>query len=193
MTDSTPAVPARSVVERAREKGKGVLSRTVKQRRWVIAAAGSYLVWLGLVNTLDASEWLAGLFVAALAASLGYPHLAILDGLKLAPAFPWHVLRYLAVFLRALIEANIDVARRVISPSLPIRPGVVEARTELTSPLGKLLLANSITLTPGTLSVDVRGDKVLVHWIDITPGADMEHATQIIVGRFEKHLKRFLQ
>ncbi len=181
------------LVAQAQDRGRALLSRTVRQRRWLVAASIAYLIWLGLVNLSDAGEWVAGLFVAALAASLGYPHLAILDGLRFTPAFPWHVLRYLLVFFRALIEANIDVARRVISPSLPIRPGVVEARTTLTSPLGKLLLANSITLTPGTLSVDVEGEVIRVHWIDITPGADMEHATQLIVGRFERHLKGFLR
>jgi multicomponent Na+:H+ antiporter subunit E len=85
------------------------------------------------------------------------------------------------------------MARRVLSPSLPIRPGMVEVFTRLQSPLGRLLLANSITLTPGTLSVDVLEDRIQVHWIDISPGADMLNATRAIVEQFERYLREFLE
>ena len=86
-----------------------------------------------------------------------------------------------------------DVARRVLSPSLPLRPALVEVRTELHSSLGRLILANSITLTPGTLSVDVREEYLLIHWIDAPPEIDIEGATRKITSRFERHLKGFLK
>jgi multicomponent Na+:H+ antiporter subunit E len=41
-----------------------------------------------------------------------------------------------------------------------------------------MLLANSITLTPGTLAVDIRGDRILVHWVDCPPGTDLDRATR---------------
>jgi multicomponent Na+:H+ antiporter subunit E len=81
----------------------------------------------------------------------------------------------------------------VLAPSLPIRPGVVRVRTGLQSHLGRLILANSITLTPGTLSVDVLGDTILIHWIDCPPEVDIEQATQAIVGSFERHISGFLK
>jgi hypothetical protein len=68
----------------------------------------------------------------------------------------------------------------------------VEVHTDLKSPLGKLLLANSITLTPGTLTVDIIGDRMWIHWIDITPGADLAHATRAIAEEFERLLKEFV-
>ena len=55
------------------------------------------------------------------------------------------------------------------------------------------MLANSITLTPGTLTVDVEGDALLVHWIDCPPGTDIATATQTIASGFERHLRGFLQ
>ena len=58
------------------------------------------------------------------------------------------------------------MARRVLSPSLPLSPEIVEVQTGLESSLGKLLLANSVTLTPGTLAVDVIDDRILVHWVE---------------------------
>ena len=50
---------------------------------------------------------------------------------------------------------------------------MVRITTSLRSDLGRLVLANSITLTPGTLSVDIDGETLLVHWIDCPPGTDI--------------------
>ena len=50
---------------------------------------------------------------------------------------------------------------------MPIRPGIVEVKPEIESDMGKLVLANSITLTPGTLSMDQIDDKLYIHWINV--------------------------
>ena len=68
----------------------------------------------------------------------------------------------------------------------------MEIDTKLQSPLGKLLLANTITLTPGTLTVEVTDNRLLVHWVYCPPGTDMRQATEKIAATFEKHLSRFL-
>ena len=54
-----------------------------------------------------------------------------------------------------------------MSPSLPINPGIVEVKTRLTSKIGRLFPANSITLIPGTLTVDIKGDSLFIHWVDV--------------------------
>lgn len=162
-------------------------------KRFLLAFVGLWLVWLMLVGTVAMERAVLGAVVAALAALIALPRLALLDGVRMSLALPWHVLRFLAVFLRALLAANIDMARRVLSPSLPIQPAIVEVATQLQSPLARLLLANAVTLTPGTLSVDVLDDYLQVHWIDTTPGVDLEHATAEIIGRFEGPLSGFLR
>jgi len=163
--------------------------------RILLALAGSLLIWLLLVGNLDPQELLAGAVISALVVAISLPRLGLLDGLILRPQLPWHMLRYLAVFLRALVESNLDMARRVVSPQLPIRPGIVRVQTSLESPLGRLLLANSITLTPGTLTVDLdeATGELAVHWIDTTPGADLQHATQAIAERFERELREVVR
>jgi len=88
-----------------------------------------------------------------------------------------------------MIKANFDVAYRVLHPRMPIKPGIVLIKTKLASDSGKLALANSITLTPGTLTMDVRGDNLLIHWINVK-SEDTEEATEIIGGRFERFLRR---
>jgi multicomponent Na+:H+ antiporter subunit E len=95
--------------------------------------------------------------------------------------------------MATLIRANLDMARRVISPGLLINPCMVEVRTQLRSDLGRMLLANSITLTPGTLSVRVQDDHLLVHWIDSPRGIDIDAATRQIAEGFESHIRGFLK
>ena len=162
-------------------------------QRYITGFAVTFLVWLALAGALDGQEALAGLFVAALIPLLAWRQLALFDALRPGLWLPWHLLRYLAVFLLTLVRANLDMARRVLSPRLPINPDTVEVRTALTSDLGRLLLANSITLTPGTLTVDVEADRLRVHWIDVSPGADIDSATRAIAERLERPLRSFLR
>ncbi len=95
---------------------------------------------------------------------------------------------YLFVFMWELLKSNIDVALRVISPRLPINPGIVKVKTRLKSPLGRAFLANSITLTPGTLTVEMKDEYFYIHWIDVT-SENIEGATESIVSNLEKYLE----
>lgn len=150
-------------------------------------------LWLLLAGSLDPAEVIAGASVSLIITLISRPHLVIFSGLKLTPAALPAFFSYLGLFLIELIRANLDMARRVLSPSLPLDPTLVEITTELKSTLGKMALANSITLTPGTLSVDVIGNRLIIHWVEIPPGLDRERATQAIAGKFERHLKGFLK
>ncbi len=73
-------------------------------------------------------------------------------------------------------------------PSLPINPGIVKVKTKLKSKMGRMILANSITLTPGTLTVDVQEDTFYIHWIDVET-EDIDKATEKITRKFEKYLE----
>lgn len=164
-------------------------------------ALGHYLLifllllglWTLLTSSLEPGELVAGAVAAALVTWLSGPRLAIFAGIRLTPSAPLHLVRYVVHFSGALVRANLDMARRVLSPSLPLRPAVVHVQTRLHSPLGRLLLANSITLTPGTLSVDLQDDGILVHWVDCPPGTDRAAATRAIAESFERHIAGFLK
>jgi multicomponent Na+:H+ antiporter subunit E len=99
---------------------------------------------------------------------------------------------YVPYFLYLCVKANLDVAYRVIHPDLPIRPGIVKVTTSLKTNLAKTFLANSITLTPGTLVVDIVGSDLYVHWINVTTD-DPEQQRQAIVQPFEPLLKRIFE
>lgn len=94
---------------------------------------------------------------------------------------------YLPVFIWQLLLANIDVAKRVLNPKLPLNPGFVKVPTDLEGDFAKLMLANSITLTPGTLSVDVKDQAVYVHTVNVEGKTEADHKAAIS-GLFERIL-----
>lgn len=97
------------------------------------------------------------------------------------------------VFLWELTKANVDVARRALSPSLPINPGIVKVPVDLKSEYGQDMLANSITLTPGTITMDIAEEKgktyYYIHWINVATD-DPVKAGDAIKGTLEKWIGR---
>ncbi|MFO7976194.1 MAG: Na+/H+ antiporter subunit E [Candidatus Hydrogenedentota bacterium] len=101
---------------------------------------------------------------------------------------------FVPVFVWQCLQANLDVAWRVLNPKLPIQPGIVKVQTGLRSDIGLTFLANTITLTPGTMTVDIDGENgvLYVHWIDVKH-KDVESASRDIAGRFEYILKEIFE
>jgi len=64
---------------------------------------------------------------------------------------------------KEVVKSSLDVARIVLSPSLPISPEIVRINASSDQPLDQAILANSITLTPGTLALDVHEGEITVH------------------------------
>ena len=75
----------------------------------------------------------------------------------------WRALTYWPWLLWQIIKSNIDVARIIVSPSLPISPELIKVETSQSDDLGRVVYANSITLTPGTVSIFVWSDSIEVH------------------------------
>jgi multicomponent Na+:H+ antiporter subunit E len=100
---------------------------------------------------------------------------------------------YLPVFFYSVVVANLDVMYRALHPKMPIKPGIVKIKTKLKTDSGITALANSITLTPGTLTVDVTDDGYLyIHWINVTTD-DVEQATKQIAERFEWFIQKIFE
>lgn len=101
---------------------------------------------------------------------------------------------YFFVFLYYMIMANLDVMYRVVHPAMPIKPGIVKVKTRLRTHTAMTFLCNCITLTPGTLSVDLDLDagEIWVHWINVR-AKDVEGATENIVRRFENMLGKIFE
>lgn len=77
----------------------------------------------------------------------------------------WRILAYWVWLTWEIVKANVDVALRIVNPRLPITPNMVTVKTTQASELGQVIYANSITLTPGTVSIAITDDEILVHAI----------------------------
>ncbi len=86
--------------------------------------------------------------------------------------------------LWSVVKSNLDVARRIWTPSLPIQPNWRRLETRLATPLQKTLYANSITLTPGTLTTDVNADHLIVHCLSETLCSELHQ------GEMERRIER---
>lgn len=147
-----------------------------------------FLLWLMLNASLDPDVLSLGLAAALVIAGVSRGTLSPLTQFKATPAAMVATPLFLLYFLSELIRSNLRLAKVVLSPSLPIRPGIVKVRTRLESRMGRLLLANSITLTPGTLTVELKDEWLFVHWVQVDT-QDIEGATASIVAGFERYLE----
>ena len=98
------------------------------------------------------------------------------------PVLAWRFIAYGVWLLGRIVLAGGQIARITLSPSLPIDPVELRFRTGLQSPLARAVLANSITLVPGTLTVDLDGDEFLVH--ALVPGA----ADDLLTGELQNRI-----
>lgn len=90
------------------------------------------------------------------------------------------VLMYALWLAKEIVIANIEVTRVILDPQLPIHPRLIRVKASQKTALGRVILANSITLTPGTVSVDLQGDHVWVHVLSFKGAeedlsGDMDH------------------
>ena len=124
-----------------------------------------FAVWLMLTWSLNWQNILVGA-VVALIVELLLGDIFPAGAIKVFnPVRFFWLFIYGWIFFFYVIKANFDVAYRVLNIYMPIRPGIVKVRTRLKTDMARTFLANSITLTPGTLSVDIIGDHLYVHWI----------------------------
>jgi len=149
----------------------------------------AFIFWILLNNSFEPIKLGIGAILSLSLAIIFCSRCDVFSELKLTPVALFYTFVYIFVFLYELVKSNIDVARRVITPSLPINPGIVEVKTKLKSKMGRMILANSITLTPGTLTIDIKDDILYIHWIDVQT-EDIDEATKTIVRKFEKYLEK---
>jgi len=151
------------------------------------------LTWPIVEDRLDMQVVVAGVIASAMAAVLFHEILPREHHVFISPVRVFWGLVYVPVFFYYVIMANFDVVYRVLHPKMPIKPGIVKIKTSLKTPSGITALANSITLTPGTLTVDLTDDGYLyVHWINVKSD-DVEAASEHIAQKFEWFLKRIFE
>lgn len=121
---------------------------------------GIWLLWSGHYTPLLIS---LGVFSVLVTTAMAR-RMRIVDGEAVPLGLhPVRTPRYLIWLVIEIAKCNLDVARRILDPKLPISPRLIEVQAGQKDDLGRVLYANSITLTPGTVSVETRGKTITVH------------------------------
>ena len=151
-----------------------------------------FIFWLLLTFSLSTANIITGA-VAALITTAFFGKFFIDKFYKFfqLKRYYWFIV-YLFIFIWEVLKANFDVAYRVIHPALPIKPGIVKVPLEVKSDIARTMLANSITMTPGTITVDIIGDDIFVHWIYVKSDKPEEYAREVS-GKFEKYIKKIFE
>ncbi len=149
-------------------------------------------IWLSLTLSTDIQEIALGV-VVSLIISIA-THGALTGNLLslLRPKKFLAVAEYVLYFLGQMVKANIDVFFRIFRPVIPIKPGIVKAKLLLKSERAKAIVANSITLTPGTITIDIIADEIFVHWVFL-PDGDVHAQTQSMVDSFARRLEKIFE
>ena len=152
---------------------------------WIVL----FVVWMVANSTLAIEVAILG---AVITLALAYVFSSTSDAwrrIRWTPSGFYHFVAYSGTFLVELVKANIAMMRVVYAPRIDIHPGIVRIRTKLKSPIGRLALANTIALTPGSLVLDIKGETLYIHWLDVQT-TDIDKATEALAGPFEAHLEK---
>lgn len=131
-------------------------------KRALILFVCLYSVWLLLSGHYNATLMTYGVLSCAGVVAL-VAHLGILDGEALPVHLGIRPLFYAPWLLKEIVLSNLSVARVILDPRLPIHPRILKIDAGQKTKVGQVIYANSITLTPGTVTLDVRNGQFLVH------------------------------
>lgn len=130
--------------------------------RTIITAVLIYIYWLLLSGHTEPLLLSLGIISTLLTIFLASRMRVIDDESYPLEQLP-RLLKYYFFLGKEIILANIDVIKRILKPGKSISPQVVELVARQPTDLGKVIYANSITLTPGTVTMDIEGEQLIVH------------------------------
>ena len=146
----------------------------------VVLLAAVWLLWSGHYGLL-----LLGLGAVSLALVLWLSlRMRIVDEEGAPIHLPLRLLLYLPWLVVEIVKANVDVALRIVRPGLPISPRLIRVRAGQHTDVGRVIYANSITLTPGTVTIDTEGDDITVHALT------REAAEGVLSGAMDRRVRR---
>jgi len=142
-----------------------------------------FALWLVLSASLHIQNIIVGLGVSYAIALLYVKMFKDETTYRFSPY--WFIV-YVFILLKNLIKSNLQINKRILSKEMKISEAIVAVKTDLDSDWKKLLLANSITLTPGTLTLDIKDDTLFIHTLDYEEGMDKKE----IIKEFEDAIRK---
>lgn len=160
--------------------------KKMKHRSAIMLYLFLFAFWLILAPELSWVQILIGAVVALLIVLYNFD--LVFDAkevTKLGFKSLWVLLRIFYTLVIEIIKANLNVVKIVLSKKMPIDPGFVTIRQPLKKKLNQTLYGNAITLTPGTLTIDMNEEEIIVH------GLKVEYATSLENSHLEKVFIQF--
>jgi len=160
---------------------------------YVILSFGSGVgVETGIPDILwwDSGEILAGVVLSAIATAASHKYMMKRENPSKGLTRVLLFIAYIFVWFKELVKANLWVAKKVFT--MDLRPGIVRITPDLKTDLGRTMMANSITLTPGTftLHIDEETGDFYIHWIDVKTE---EPSSEDVANGFEKWARRVME
>lgn len=143
--------------------------------------------WLAITTSLAPFDLAIGLGLALVLAVWSQRFLWPQDAWSLTPRQALRFAAYIPQLIWSVIVAAVQVAEVVFDPRMPVRPVMIDHRTTFHRDISRVAYANSITLTPGTLTVDVIGDTFRIHCLS------ERFADEIMSGELERKIARVFE
>ena len=151
--------------------------------RFVLTAIIMFVFWIFLSGEFSFILLLTGIISSLLVSYISHDLLIGNGDMKLGLIRTIRFIKFLPWLLWQIVLANIDLAIRTLHPKMPINPMLINFKNNLKTDLGMVILANSITLTPGTVTIDVNENDFFIHVIS-------EKAAQsLISGEMQARVK----
>lgn len=148
------------------------------QKKHVVMFLLLLIFWLILASRVTVETLLLG--TAASAGIIYYTKDMIFkagEGGPITPYYLWNYTTLISTLLVEIVKSNIHVAKIVLDPKLPIHPTFVRVPVRLKKDFHKVLYGNAVTLTPGTLTVDIVGDEYIIHALTDEAAEDLKHSS----------------
>jgi multicomponent Na+:H+ antiporter subunit E len=151
---------------------------------FVLTASIMFAFWILISGEFSFILILSGVFSSLLVAYMSHDLLTGKGDIKLGLTRTIRFIRYLPWLLWQIVLANLDLVYRTLHPKMPISPRIINFKNNFKTDLGMVTLANSITLTPGTVTIDVNENEFIVHAIA------EETAQSLISGEMQARVKK---
>lgn len=156
--------------------------------RYIVAFLILFLHWIAWSGRFDALHITLGILSSALVAFMSCD--LLFSRKRFAPGMVSEVIcfiRYIPWLFYQILLSNIHVAYLVLSPKMPIEPAIIKYKSRLKTDLSLTTFANSITLTPGTITADIRDGEFYVHALSRKVSDDL------LTGEMEKKVARIFE
>lgn len=134
-----------------------------------------FVLWMILTSNFQMANILVGMGVSFFIALL---YVKLFTHKKFEFINPIWLVFYLYILLKNLIISNIQISKIILKSDMRLSPAIIAVKTNLKSDWKKLLLANSVTLTPGTLTLEIQDDILFIHVMEYSKDLNKENITK---------------